>query len=672
MSKRKHIREQSNTGKEPSRVQLPGNQGPAWLQNTALHKWVIFLFGFLLYANTLTHDYTQDDAIVIYDNMFTTQGVKGIPGILKYDTFYGFFKEEGKANLVAGGRYRPFTLVMFALEWQLFGRSPFAGHLINVLLFCLCSLVLYQLLLRFFDFRNQPLQAGFLALGTTLLFAAHPVHTEVVANIKGRDEIMALLGSLLAAWCCLKAWYSERYAWNIVGAICFFIALMSKENAITFLVVIPLTFWFFTKANLPKIALHSAPLFASAILFLLIRGSVIGWSMGDEPMELMNNPFIKVDGARYIPFTMEERLATILFTLGKYLQLLVFPHPLTHDYYPRHIDIMHFTDWRVLLSLLLYVGLAIWAIRGMFKKDRLSYGILFYLVTLSIVSNFLFPVGTNMSERFLFMPSVGFCIAVTMLCWRWGHAGSGQHFGGAKGNIIVAAFAIVLVAFGLKTITRNTVWKDNYSLFTTDVKTSVNSAKLQNAAAGEKINRAASLKDESLRIRLLQEAVGHLQAAIRIHPNYKNAHLLLGNAYNYLKDYELSIQSYQRALQLDPDYPDALNNLSITYRDAGRFYGEQKGDLPKALDYLQKAHELKPSDYETLRLLGVAYGVARNNEKAVEFFSKALEIAPDNPDALYNLGSAYHNAGDAVKGMEFHQKAIQIDPEVAKRMQGKQ
>ncbi|HNA42092.1 MAG TPA: hypothetical protein PLP81_08370, partial [Saprospiraceae bacterium] len=76
---------------------------PAWMNIRTL-RVIIFMLGFLLYANTLSYDFTQDDAIVIYDNMYTTQGIKGIPGILEYDTFYGFFKEAGKANLVAGGR----------------------------------------------------------------------------------------------------------------------------------------------------------------------------------------------------------------------------------------------------------------------------------------------------------------------------------------------------------------------------------------------------------------------------------------------------------------------------------------------------------------------------------------------------------------------------------------
>jgi hypothetical protein len=77
-------------------------------------------------------------------------------------------------------------------------------------------------------------------------------------------------------------------------------------------------------------------------IFLVLRTSVLGFSLGEPSGELMNNPFLKLVGNQYVPLSADEKFATILFTLGKYLQLMVFPHPLTHDYYPRHIEIMRF------------------------------------------------------------------------------------------------------------------------------------------------------------------------------------------------------------------------------------------------------------------------------------------------------------------------------------------
>jgi hypothetical protein len=203
-------------------------------------SWGIFLLGVLLYANSLFFDYAVDDAIVIYDNEFTTKGVAGIPALLKYDTFRGFFKVEGKENLVAGGRYRPLTPIMYAIEVQLFAPKKrdangqvvkdkdgdtvydpnedgklnmvkFIGHLVNVLLYGLTGVVLFWLLLKMLakDGRLSVAQgyAPFVALGATLLFMVHPVHTEVVANVKGRDEIVSLLGSLAALYLSLKAFY---------------------------------------------------------------------------------------------------------------------------------------------------------------------------------------------------------------------------------------------------------------------------------------------------------------------------------------------------------------------------------------------------------------------------------------------------------------------------------
>ena len=89
---------------------------------------------------------------------------------------------------------------------------------------------------------------------------------------------------------------------------------------------------------------------------------------------------------------------------------------------------------------------------------------------------------------------------------------------------------VLVLAFGAKTILRNPVWKDNYTLFLTDVETSTESAKLQNSVGGELITQALKQSDEATKLKMINQAVPHLQKAIEIHPNYKNAYLILGNA----------------------------------------------------------------------------------------------------------------------------------------------
>ncbi|MEM1318782.1 MAG: tetratricopeptide repeat protein [Bacteroidota bacterium] len=685
-SKKSRKKDRSQSISSPDLV----STGASFLQNTLLHYVLIVVLGFALYGNTLKHGYTQDDAIVIYDNMYTTQGIKGIPGLLKYDTFKGFFKVEGKDKLVSGGRYRPLTPVMFALEWQLFARperdeqgqikkdqdgnliykgSTMMGHFGNIAFFCLCGMVLYLLLVELLKTRFDTNMSRFIALLTALLFIAHPIHTEAVANIKGRDEIITLLGSLGALYFSWQAWAQKQFGYHLLAALLFFLALMAKENAITFLAIVPLTFYFFTDSNVERIARQTIPFVAAAALFLAIRGAVLGWSLGEPSMELMNNPFLKLEAKQWVAFSFGEKMATITYTLGKYVQLLFFPHPLTHDYYPRHVNIMSWGDWQVLLSAALYLGMIIVAVIGFLKKDLLSFSILFFLATLSIVSNIVFPVGTNMSERFLFMPSVGFCLAIALLAGRLIRMQNPD-----KDRLPATAFQSMLIAgaaavilLGGKTISRNTVWKSNYTLFTTDVQTSRNSAKLLNAVGGELTAKALKVKDDKEREALLKEAVSYLKSALKIHPTFKNSYLQLGNCHNYLKEYEESIRYFSAVLALNPNDPNGTNNLGITYRDAGRYFGEKKGDMEKALRYLEKAYEFRPNDYETLRLLGVANGMQGNHSRAISFFEKAANTRPNHADAWMNLSNAWRYGGDDAKVLEYLQKARQIDPNVGQR-----
>ena len=649
---------------------------------------LLFLFCFLIYGNTLFHDYAQDDAIVITDNMYTQDGISGIPGILKYDTFKGFFKVEGKDKLVSGGRYRPFSLIMFAIEFQLFKKKktdkqdrvvkdekgeviyvgrPFVGHFINILLFGLTTVLLYLLIIKWLAPADPDLRAFTVALIAALIFAAHPLHTEAVSNIKGRDEILSLLGALMALWFSIRAYYENKPVLEVAVFGAFFMALMSKENAITYLAVVPLVYWFFTKANIGTIIMKTAPFFGAAVLFLVIRSLILGMDLGDSSNELMNNPFLKIVNNQYVAFSPSEKFATIIFTLGKYVQLLFFPHPLTHDYYPRHVELMTFGNIKVIGSLLVYLAMTGYALWGLKKKKAVSFGILYFIITTSIISNIVFPVGTNMSERFMYMPSVGFCFVLGILGWQLiKRFNKNEKLTTIAQVVPLLGIALVItILLSVKTIYRNFAWKDNYTLFATDIETSKNSAKLRNAMGGELIAQSSLPENKNRQMDMLREAQVHLQEALRIHPNYKNAYLLLGNSSNYLQDFDKAIQYYNKVLTFDANDKNGFNNLGITYRDAGKFYGE-KGDFKKAESYLNKALEMRGEEYEILRLLGVLNGTRGNHPAAIQFFQKALNQQPQNAQALFNLSAAYQYAGDSQNAEKYLQQARAIDPNIGK------
>ena len=656
------------------------SQTPSFLNNTLLQSGLIFAFAFLLYASTLTHGFVLDDAIVITDNMFTQQGVKGIGGIFSTDTFFGFFKVEGKEALVSGGRYRPMTLVLFAFLYQ-FSTSPFLFHFFTVLLFALTCVVLYRtliLLLRppvsISQHRGDAPPAMWAQSGpmiawlATVLFAAHPIHTEVVANIKGCDEILTLLGCLTALYCTLKAWDTRESKWALGAGVSFFIACLSKENAAAYVVLIPLALWFFRSerqtsvkgsgSGSRSILASCIPIFAAFAAFFLLRGTILHWRFGGEPMELMNNPFLKLEGNQWVKFAPAERLATIFYTLGKYVQLLFVPHPLTHDYYPRQIGIMTFANPMVLASVVLYGFMGFWAVRGTQRRDAVAYGILLFLLPLGIVSNLIFPIGTNMGERFAFMPSVGFCFIIALFL---------NKFLGKNKTLILGIFGAVVLLFSIKTFVRNFAWESNERLFMTDASVSINSAKLQNACGGVLFDRATKEKDPEKQQVLCMEAMPHLDQAIKIYPNYKDAYISRGGAHYVLREFPEAIADYRRAVQLAPDDAKLKTYLALALRDGGKYYGEQKSDLNNAFKSFNESWQLNPKDPETARLMGVGYGINGQHAEAIEWFTKAVEAAPKEAGFLWDLGLAYSASGNLAKGEELRQKAIAIDPTIAKR-----
>jgi tetratricopeptide (TPR) repeat protein len=606
----------------------------------------------------------MDDAIVITDNMYTTQGVKGIPDIFTHDTFYGFFKEAGKEQLVSGGRYRPFTLAMFAIERSLFGDNPLFSHLINVLLFAFSCMLLYRVLKYLFSTFFSLTTALSLAFITALLFTTHPIHSEVVANIKGRDEIMSLLGSLLALWYGLKWMDTKRTAYLVIALLSYFAALLSKENAVSLLVWFPAALYIFKKNNIGQSLLRTIPFFGIFILFFIIRMAILKGSGFSGPLsnELLNNPFLKWEDGKMVAFSFSEKMATVFYCLGYDIKLLFFPYQLTHDYYPRHIPIMQFSNVWVILSVLLNITLFIGTIWLALKKHVLGYAGLLYWIALLIVSNLFFPIGTNMGERFVYMSSIGFCLAIAFLLQQF-------FLQKKESRTPIYIAAVMALLFSIKTISRNPAWKSNLVLFETDISTSRESAKLNNAIGSEYIKIGGTMPDGKEKNDFLNQGIQYLEKAINIHPLLKNSFLNLGNAQVYLNKPELAIDYYTKALAIDPVYKDARNNMAIAYRTIGRQAGEKERNLDKSIDNLNKAYQINPVDYETLRLLGVAHGIKGEHAMAIDFFTKALAASKESAEAYYDLGIAYNASGNTEMGNSYINKAIQMKPDLIQQRQ---
>src|SRR5687767_9420990 len=307
-------------------------------------RWTYIVFigmAFSLYLNTLGHQFVLDDEVVITENQFVKQGIDGIGAIFTHDSFAGYERVEEGTQVVSGGRYRPLSLAFFAVIYSLFGASSFVFHLFSILLYAVSGIILFRLLRIWL--KDQPLE-HLISGAATLLFIVHPVHTEVVANVKGCDEQLALLFGMLSSLSFMKAWDEKNGRWSILSGILLLIACLAKENAIVWAIIMPLSLFFFRQSTLQNLFIKSIPAFLAAILFIIIRQSVIG---GNDNITLaadpLNDPFLTWNGNNWESVSAAEKAATILYAFGNQVRLLIFPYPLTHDYYPNHISIQDFS-----------------------------------------------------------------------------------------------------------------------------------------------------------------------------------------------------------------------------------------------------------------------------------------------------------------------------------------
>ncbi|HUM46503.1 MAG TPA: DUF1736 domain-containing protein, partial [Chitinophagales bacterium] len=354
------------------------------------------LLAFLLYANTLNHEYVLDDETAIVKNAFTQEGVSALPKIFSSSYRAGF--DERKEGL-----YRPLSVALFAIEWEVAPGNPHLGHWINVLLYVLTAMILFITLSLFFANKNL-----LLPFVTTLLFVAHPIHTEVVANIKSSDEILCFLFSIISLWAVIKYARENRTLYLFISGITIFAGMLSKETAVTMVAVAPLTVYFFSNAGTKKLLIAAVPFIAAFVLYMAIRISVLKGMTGFEEIQIINNSLVAAGD------DTTSRVATAIFILGRYLWLLIFPTPLCFDYSYNTIPLTSFGDPKTLLSLVTILALTIIAVRGWKSKSPVAWGLIFMGATLLLVSNLFFLIEATLAERFLYMPSLGFCSAITL------------------------------------------------------------------------------------------------------------------------------------------------------------------------------------------------------------------------------------------------------------------
>lgn len=591
--------------------------------------YIILALGFIFYANTLANEYALDDSIAIERNEYVQKGFSGIGQILSKDSYDSFYKQMGaKSNAqYSGGRYRPLSLITFAIEQSIFGNSPFIRHLVNVLAYLACILVIFYFLN---DYLLKKLPGGAdVAFLSAVLFTIHPIHTEVVANIKSVDEILSLtliIGTFI---------FSLRYAANkktkdlflAMGA--YFLSLLAKEYAITLIVLIPLLFYIVADKKPAEAIMNSLPFYGVVFIYLLMRIHAVGTPHTLPANDPLVDPFLYA--------THGQKIATECWALGKYIGFLLLPYPLSCDYSFAQIPYKSFSDLLVILPVLLFVAVTIWAFIELRKKSIIAFVLLFFLACVALISNFVVDLGAVLGERLLFHSSIAFLVIISYYLLNFLKKIPLQ----TRRNIVMGALILITVVSAAITIPRNAQWKNDDTLFIHDAQVATQSALLNNDAGWCYVGLSESPKNKPEEARaLLDSSKKYLYRALAIHKSYAACFVNLATVYFHIGIPDSAKYYLDNLKRIYPQYPSLPKISGLV-----------------AQEYLGTAMTL---------------GGQKKTREAINALKKGIDLQPNNPDLWYNLGGAYFNNGQPDSARYAWTTTLQIKPDYTDAQRGLQ
>ena len=534
------------------------------------HLIYITALALACYANTLGNGFVFDDSAYLASDAVRELALGELFG----------------ASWMRLELYRPLTLLSLSFDFQLFGEAPWGYHLTNVLLHAVNSLLLYAL-------ARDLLGEGRAALWAALLYASHPLQTEVVAWVSARGDLLASLLSLSA----LLAHRRQR----VLAYLLYAAACLSKETAM----VLPIAL--FLADSREGVAAWSKRHWGYGVALLGVL--VLRWlALAEAPAGPVSTNFLADLG----PW---QRLGTAVAILPRYLLLIAAPLHLSADYSYASIPPVA-SPWNLWFIAGLAIVAALVALPWVVRSRLLVFASAFFGACLLPVANLLFLAPSGMAERYLHLAMIP--VALT---WGW----AGQCYlrkSPGQQRLIWAVVLGVVVLGSVRTIARNRDWHSDARLFA-----AVLAHHPDNARAHDNLAFAYHQQGRYAR------ALHHYQRAVAIQPTRLRAHFNLGIMHSAARRYEEAIASFKTALALHPTHVETHFNLGLTYQKAGRY--------AEAIEHYGAVLNLAPHHLKTHYNLGRAYERVGRIEDAIGQYTALVALDAEAAKAYYRLGELY-------------------------------
>lgn len=465
---------------------------------------LIFMFTCLLYANTLQNGFVLGDENVVLQEENTIETPTRLELI--------FNSYSAQTDQIIQNINGPITSFSYRLDHALWNQNPFGYHLTNVLLFGILCLVLFLFLERLRWLHPK------LNLLLVLLFAAHPIHTETVAHVSYRPEILCFIFFAFALYFFDFYLDSKRWFYLILSLVFSGLSYVSKDTSLAMLPLFPLLSWSRIQ-NLKSTISSSVWFVIPAIVFFYFFFPFLRWF--DITLSPMENQMLAASNS--------EILATKLGLWGKYLQLLLIPYPLRFDYSFNTIPLLYWNSSEI-WTLISFVILSLVAMLAAWRKKsggafKIMFAFLFFVLSFLLSSNPFFTLPHFFAEHFVFMPSFGFLLLLFLVIqtFSWNEKTSVQ-------RIWLASLAVCVVLASAITVVRNQDWKSNESLITADIKHLKNNAKAHALLAAIYFEKGEKAQNNAEKRTYFEAAITQLEESNAILET-ENNYLFLAELY---------------------------------------------------------------------------------------------------------------------------------------------
>lgn len=610
--------------RQAKQTALVENQWKNW------HFYLLFIaLSFVFYGSTLKNKYAMDDDLVTTTYQYNEDGSRELisrhPNVEKgFSGIPSILTSHFAVNKKQRYGYRPVVTAVFAIEYQLFGSNPAISHFFNTLFYALVVILIF----RFFRIA-YPSGGRWFAAIVALLFLIHPLHSEVVNNIKSRDELLCLAFGLGAMINLLKYLDRKKLMFLIATLLLLLFSLLCKKTGMTFIPFLLLTAYYFRALRLGKLLVFFGSIVGVFLIWKLISKGMITESVAREK-QFFENPL-------YFSQSFAERIPMYFYSNFYYLKLLLFPYPLRFYYGFNQVSIATWATPIVWFMAAFMVSLVSWIMLRMKKREVWGFGVLLFFFGIGGACNLLFPAVGIIAERFAFVASLGFCIVVASgLMYLFKIAESRKRM---IGSISIGVLLIVSLT---AVLSRNPAWSSRNSLYETDIVNLQESAKSHSLIAQLYASELKSLRGKlmgsqsQMNRRLVEEynkklqlTLHHFTRCIEIDTSYAVSYNNLGAMYFlYKADVDSSRMNFERALELDSDYVEANFNMGNTYFDECNEIGSFCRLFEKYSDSVQYSSS-PPNDFlfRNMDLIESFAKFQKNIQKEL------IEVGKKSPDA---------------------------------------